>query len=206
MIDAAQGRETLVARATAAFVSYRDGDRSGLDDLVELVTPLLWRTARGAGLDCASAEDVVQSAWLALLHHGDGIREPHTVVKWLLTTARREAWRVSRQERGAAARTGGVVGVDDEEVLALPDRPDQLPEEMVLETTRRQCLWEHVQRLPARCRQLISVIAYADRPDYASIAEALGMPVGSIGPTRGRCLAKLRHQLDRDPQWEGQPT
>ena len=206
MIDACSSRETLVDRATAAFVRYRDGERAGLDDLVELLTPLLWRTARGAGLDSATAEDVVQSAWLALLRHSEGVREPHTVVKWLLTTARREAWRVSRQDRAEAARSGGAFGVDGEELLGLPDRPDQLPEEVVLESSRRRCLWEHVQRLPARCRQLISVIAFADRPDYAAIAEALGMPVGSIGPTRGRCLAKLRHQLDSDPQWEGQPT
>ena len=57
--------------------------------------------------------------------------------------------------------------------------------------------------LPERCRRLLRVIAFADRPDYAAVAEALGMPVGSIGPTRGRCLAKLRAQLAADPAWEG---
>lgn len=206
MIDACSSRETLVDRASAAFLRYREGDRAGLDDLVDLLTPLLWRTARGAGLDTATAEDVVQSVWLALLRNGDGVREPHTVVKWLLTTARREAWRLSRQDRMEAARSASGVGGDGDELLALPDRPDQRPDEVVLESTRRRRLWDHVQQLPARCRQLISVIAFADRPDYAAIAEALGMPVGSIGPTRGRCLAKLRHQLDLDPQWEGQPT
>jgi len=61
-----------------------------------------------------------------------------------------------------------------------------------------------VQALPERCRQLLGVIAYADKPDYAALAEALGMPVGSIGPTRGRCLAKLRDALTRDSAWAGQ--
>jgi len=50
----------------------------------------------------------------------------------------------------------------------------------------------------------IRVIAFADKPDYAHLAESLGMPVGSIGPTRGRCLAKLRDLLAGDPHWEGQ--
>ena len=68
---------------------------------------------------------------------------------------------------------------------------------------RQRRLWEHVQGLPERCRELMRVIAFADRPDYALIAESLGMPVGSIGPTRGRCLAKLRQLLASDPQWEG---
>jgi DNA-directed RNA polymerase specialized sigma24 family protein len=62
-------------------------------------------------------------------------------------------------------------------------------------------LWEHIARLSERCQALLRVIAFADRPDYASVAESLGMPVGSIGPTRGRCLAKLREQLNNDPKW-----
>ena len=206
MIHARSTGQTLVDRATTAFTRYREGDRTGLDELVELLTPLLWRTARGAGLDAATAEDVVQSVWLALLRHSEGVRDPNTVVKWLLTSARREAWRLSTRGRAELARTGGVFGVDGEELLSLPDDPESLPDEAVLRTARQRCLWEHVQRLPARCRQLLGVIAFADRPDYATLAQALGMPVGSIGPTRGRCLAKLRQQLDHDPQWEGQPS
>ena len=63
-------------------------------------------------------------------------------------------------------------------------------------------LWHHLAELPERCRALLRVIAFADRPDYAAVAKSLGMPVGSIGPTRGRCLAKLRLQLANDPTWE----
>jgi DNA-directed RNA polymerase specialized sigma24 family protein len=63
-------------------------------------------------------------------------------------------------------------------------------------------LWRHVAGLSERCRYLLRVIAFADRPDYAAIAEALGMPVGSIGPTRGRCLAALRAALVLDPAYE----
>ena len=72
----------------------------------------------------------------------------------------------------------------------------------MLRATRDHRLWQHVEGLPERCRALLRVIAFADRPDYAELAKALGMPQGSIGPTRGRCLAKLRLALAADPSWE----
>lgn len=195
---------TLVGRATDAFARYQAGDRAALDDLVETVTPLLWRTARGAGLDPAAAEDVVQTVWLTLLRKAESVRDPRSVVKWLLTSARREAWRVSSRLRNDSARTGAVLGVDPEETLDLPVQRESLPDETVFRDERQRRLWHHVQELSARCRQLICVIAFADRPDYSLIAESLGMPVGSIGPTRGRCLTKLRALLADDPQWEEQ--
>ncbi len=194
---------TLVARATAAFTAYRSGDRFALDTLVEVVTPLMWRTARGAGLDATTSEDVVQGVWLSLLRSADSVRDPQTIVKWLLTATRREAWRISKRTRTDQQRSAAVFGVDNEELMDLPAPREAGPEERVIEDDRQRVLWGHVQDLPERCRQLLGVIAYADRPDYAALAEALGMPVGSIGPTRGRCLAKLRDALSRDAAWAG---
>ena len=195
--------ETLVAQAVAAFSAYQDGDRAAFDALVEVMTPLLWRTVRGAGLDQVAAEDVVQTVWLTLLRSGGTIRDPQSVVGWLLTAARREAWRVSRRSRADLERSSSVFGVDAEEAMALPEVREPGPEERVVLDERQRRLWEHVQSLPVRCRQLIAVVAGADRPDYAHLAAALGMAVGSIGPTRGRCLAKLREQLSGDPHWTG---
>jgi RNA polymerase sigma factor (sigma-70 family) len=192
---------TLVARATAAFAAYQDGDRFAFDTLVEVVTPLMWRTTRGAGLDPTSSEDVIQGVWLALLRTSDSVRDPQTIVKWVLTATRREAWRISKRTRTDQQRSGAVFGVDSEELMDLPAAREAGPEERVIEDDRHRVLWGHVQALPERCRQLLGVIAYADKPDYASLAEALGMPVGSIGPTRGRCLAKLRDALTRDTAW-----
>lgn len=203
MIDTRPDGETLVGRATHAFTRYQAGERRALDELVDVVTPLLWRTVRGAGLDTAAAEDVIQTVWLGLLRGGASIRDPQTVVKWLLTCARREAWRTANRARVDGGRVAGRIGVDADELLPVRDDPDTRPDETVLRDTRQRQLWEHVRRLPERCRQLLGVIAFADRPDYAVLAEALGMPVGSIGPTRGRCLAKLRDQLHADPLWEG---
>lgn len=194
---------TLVDQATDAFTRYQEGEREGLDELVAAVTPLLWRTVRETGLDVQSSEDVVQTVWLTLLRSADSVRDPRAVVKWLLTAGRREAWRVSRRVHDDTSRHGGTLEDGPEESLPPPTRRDPLPEDVVFQDERRRCLWDHVQGLPPRCRQLLCVIAFADRPDYALIAESLGMPVGSIGPTRGRCLAKLRGLLDEDPRWEG---
>lgn len=206
MIAAGHEGGTLVATAGSAFARFQAGDRAAFDELVGVATPLMWRTVRGAGVDAVAGEDVIQTVWLSLLRRAEDVREPRTVVKWLLTATRREAWRTAGRTRTEQARTGGVVGVDEEETLSLPDRPEDLPDEAVLRHDRQRTLWHHVQSLPERCRQLLGVIAFADRPDYALIAESLGMPVGSIGPTRGRCLAKLRDALARDPHWEGLPS
>jgi RNA polymerase sigma factor (sigma-70 family) len=203
MIGTRPEGETLVHQAAHAFTAFRAGDRAALDELVGLLTPLLWHTVRAQGIDPVAAEDVVQTIWMRLLHSGDSIRDPQTVVKWLLTAARREAWRVSRRARSEMVRTAALFGQEGDELSALPVRRDELPDEVVLRDSRQRVLWEHVGELSDRCRELMRVIAFADRPDYALIAESLGMPVGSIGPTRGRCLAKLRQVLASDPQWEG---
>ena len=206
MIGTRPGGETLCARASTAFSTFRAGDRAAFDELVGLVTPLLWHTVRAQGLDPVASEDVVQTVWMRLLHSGDTIRDPRTVVAWLLTASRREAWRVAKRARDDLMRTASLFGDEGQELALEPDRRDRLPdrpEDVVCREEGRRRLWQHVQELPERCRELMRVIAFADRPDYALIAEALGMPVGSIGPTRGRCLAKLRQELARDPRWEG---
>ncbi len=197
---------TLVSRSTDAFAAFQGGDRAAFDDLVTMLTPLLWHTVRATGVDAVAAEDVVQTTWMRLLNSSSAIRDPQTVVKWLLTAVRREAWRVSKRARADLLRTATLFGDEGDEVTALPAASDQVPEEIVFRHDRQRKLWGHVESLPARCRELMRVIAFADRPDYALIAESLGMPVGSIGPTRGRCLAKLRQELAADPQWEGRES
>jgi len=201
MIEARRSGETLVLRAGETFGRFQEGDRSAFDELVEMLTPLMWRTCRGAGLDPVTTEDVVQTVWMSLLRSADSVRDKHTIVKWVLTSSRREAWRVSRRGRDDRDRSGAVFGVDSEELMAIPANDDG-PEETAFRDDRQRRLWDHVKGLPERCRQLVSVIAFADKPDYAHLAESLGMPVGSIGPTRGRCLAKLRDLLAGDPHWE----
>lgn len=202
MIHADPARHSVVQRAADAFSAYRDGDRASFDELVTVLTPLLWHTVRGQGVDQVAAEDVVQTIWMRLLHSSASIRDPQTIVQWLLTAARREAWRISKRTRVEDNRRAPLPSQEGEQA-DVPTGPEDLTDETVLREERQRRLWRHVQSLPDRCRELLRVIAFADRPDYAVIAASLGMPVGSIGPTRGRCLAKLRNELMKDPQWEG---
>lgn len=193
MIGAEPRPRTLAAQAGALLRRYRDGDEPALGELIALLTPILWHTVRAQRVDRDTAEDVLQTTWLALVRSTATITEPDAVLQWLLVTARREAWRAIRQADRVQARD-----LEPDEIATTSDHvPDQ-----VLDQADQRRLWQHVQELPERCRRLLRVIAFADRPDYAGVARSLGMPIGSIGPTRGRCLAKLRAQLVADPAWE----
>lgn len=185
----------LVDQAAEAFQAFRDGDLDRMGDLVDLLTPILWHAARSRGADTATAEDVLQAAWLALVDKADTVRDPRAVLAWLLTTVRRDAGR-------RLASRGRQVLVLDDATDDLPDEEER-PDELVVLDDRQALLWSHVGQLGERCQHLLRVIAFAARPDYATISEALDMPVGSIGPTRSRCLDKLRRSLEDDDRWEG---
>jgi len=188
-------QESLAARAGVLFGAFQAGDEAKMADLVALLTPILWHTVRAQNVDQAAAEDVLQTTWLALVRGAASIADPKAVLQWLLVTAKREAWRVVKAERRVQPQD---FEDDADELGAI----EPSPESEVLGAAGNARLWDHVGQLSDRCRELLRVIAFADRPDYAAIAAALGMPIGSIGPTRGRCLAKLRAQLAADPQWE----
>jgi RNA polymerase sigma factor (sigma-70 family) len=181
----------LGTRAGQAFAAYLDGERERLSELVDLVTPVLWNAARAQGAAPSLCEDAVQTAFLQLVDRADSIKEPAAVLGWLVVVVKREVWRLSRGVRRE-------IGVEE-----VPETPAQSldPEAESILSERQRTLWQHVAGLTPRCQELLRVIAFSDRPDYAAIAESLGMPVGSIGPTRGRCLQKLRVTLDADPGW-----
>ncbi len=192
------GAESLASRAADAFRAFRDGDTSGMPTLVDEVTPLLWAVARQQGLGHQAAEDTVQNTWLKLVEHAASIADPQSVLKWLITTTKRDAWHLSARSHREEPAT--VEDVRDTDPAVTPS-----PEAEVLAEADHRLVWSHFAELPERCRTLLRAIAFADKPDYAGVAEALGMPIGSIGPTRGRCLAKLRAALTSDPRWEMTP-
>ncbi|MGB5952493.1 MAG: sigma-70 family RNA polymerase sigma factor [Ornithinimicrobium sp.] len=193
--DTAANPPTLTDRAAIAFTAYRGGDPQAMGQLVDLLTPLLWQTARAQSLSPVAAEDVAQTAWLRLVDHADSIEQPRAVLSWMVTTVRREAWR----QHKVAGRDSADLDLQPEAAAAEPG-----PAHNTLLTERQRMLWQHVAELSERCKHLLQVIAFADKPDYGTIAEALKMPVGSIGPTRGRCLATLRTSLSNDPAWFGE--
>lgn len=191
--DSREAPCSAAAVAGAAFAAYRAGDPSRLNELVSVTTPILWHTVRSYRLDSATTEDVLQSAWLALVRRAEHIQDPQAVLQWLIVTARREAWRVA-----TAARRTEPSAWDGEEFTAPVA---EQPETIVVRSAEDRVLWQHVEALSVRCQQLLRVIAFSDRPDYEAISHALGIPLGSIGPTRGRCLAKLRAALAADATW-----
>jgi len=118
------------------------------------------------------------------------IQEPAAVGGWLTTTTRREAWKVAKA-------SGRGIPVDDDELARrLPDEGSAEAEVVRRDSDGR--LWNAVELLSERCQALLRIVAFEHRPDYREIAADLGMPVGSIGPTRGRCLQKLRALIEED--------
>ena len=186
--ETGQGRARWL-QASALFVRWREsGDSRALDDLVRLLTPVLWHVVRAYGLRRETAEDVVQATWLAFVRKHESIVDPDAVSAWLTMTARREAWRTSKVD-GRADPTA-------DETLELRMPPTATAEEQAVGNLEANRLWLAVADLDERCRRLLRIVAFDDRPDYRRIASDLHMPIGSIGPTRQRCLGKLRARLD----------
>jgi RNA polymerase sigma factor (sigma-70 family) len=186
-------REERSARLAACLMRARAGDLRALDVVVDELNPLLWHVARSQGLIAEDAADVVQTTWLELVRKVHEIRSPLSLTAWLVTTTKREAWHTAARRR----RQDGP-GIEYLQEIA-DDGPE--PDEGLSVEEQHRALRRNFARLSERCRALLRVIARVDRPDYAAIAQALGMPHGSIGPTRGRCLDKLRAMLLEDPAW-----
>jgi RNA polymerase sigma factor (sigma-70 family) len=163
------------------------GDQSAFDALVVRFSGLVWSVVRSHRLSDADAHDVFQTTWLRLVEHLDRIREPRAVGGWLATTARHESLRVIRQsERNRPTATDELDEVD----ATSPELDDRL-----LQDERAVVLWEAMSELGDRCRTLLRVLMADPAPSYEEVSAALDLPIGSIGPTRGRCLAALRAEL-----------
>jgi RNA polymerase sigma factor (sigma-70 family) len=173
----------LVSQATA-------GDRDAWDEIVERYAPLIWSICRRHGLGSADAADVAQAVWLHLVDQLDHLRDPGALAGWLATTTNRECLRrlLGRGPGRLATRLAdsppSAIGVViDEEILA----------------GRQMALRAAFAGLPSRCQQLLSMLTSDPPCSYAEISAALGIPVGSIGPYRARCLDRLRrHPLIAD--------
>jgi RNA polymerase sigma factor (sigma-70 family) len=161
------------------------GDRAAWERLVDRFGGLVWSVARAHRLSQADAADVAQTTWLQLVEHLDRLQKPDAVGAWLATTARRESLRVLR-------------------INARMPPSDQVPDAMdpgppagaaLIAAERDEALWAAFAELPERCRLLLRLLMADDPPSYEEIGEILGMPIGSIGPTRIRCLARLRSEV-----------
>ncbi len=173
---------------TALVLAAAAGDQVAWDGVVERYHRLVWAVVRSYRLSSSDAADVTQITWLRLVEHLGSIRDPARVGAWLATTARREALRLSRQRRADLGRTTEV------DLVVLPSAGPSV-EDALLRDEADAALHRALRELGDRCQQLLRALACSPPAHYDEISKALGMPVGSIGPTRGRCLDRLRAVL-----------
>ena len=173
-------------RAAVLVGAAAAGDPRAWEQLVDAYGALIWAIARNHRLDAADAADVSQTAWLRLLEHIDRLDDPDRVGAWLATTARRECLRVIQ-------RRARSVSVADASVYADATAPTQPEVDAAMLGQERDAeVQRAVRELVPRCRNLLHLLMLDPPPSYEEVSAALGMPVGSIGPTRSRCLARLQ--------------
>lgn len=166
----------------ALIRAARDGDGEAWNGIVARYSGLVWGVARAHRLGDADAADVFQTTWLRLVEHLDGIHNPNGLGSWLATTARHECLRV--------LRVGQRHVLTD--AFELPDEAGPAIDAALLTSERDAALWRAFDGLTDRCRRLLRLLVADPAPSYEEIGAALEMPIGSIGPTRARCLERLR--------------
>jgi len=178
------------------LIACRQGDESSWSALVERYQRLIYSIPRRAGLNEDQASEVFQEVFATLCQKMNDISEPDRLHAWLVTTARRKTWRLRSKER--VMQTGKAYGdaADEELAVIVDDAP--LPDEILVQLEEQHRIRQALLSLDERCQRLLSMLYYQSQPpSYAEIGAALGMPEGSIGPTRARCLKKLLQLLER---------
>jgi len=163
----------------------RNGDKQAWDALVERYAPLIWSICCRHRLSSADADDVGRRVWLQLVSQLDTVRDPAALPGWLAATTQRECGTIRR-----ATRRSQALGRELDAGL-IPDRQAGVEHEL-LTAERHAALREAFARLAPCCQRLIAVLIEDPPVPYAQISARLGLPVGSIGPSRSRCLDKLR--------------
>lgn len=173
---------------TRLVEAARTGDERAWCRLVERFAPLAYGIARAYRLSPADQDEVVGTVWLRLVQHLDRLREPEALPGWISRTTKNEAVHVIKLRR----RT--VAAEDVADWVARPDEADEI-DEVVLRAELHHALLDALATLNERERELMAMLLIDPPVGYTEISERLGMPVGSIGPTRQRCLAKLRRSV-----------
>ena len=175
------------SEVAGAVARAADGDRGAWDAIVDSFAGLVWSVAIAHRLGPVDSAEVVQTTWLRLLENIARIRDPERLGGWLATTARRESLRLLRLR-------GRELVTDDESRFDHGPARAPTPEQTYFDGDRDRTLWQAFALLPEKCRALLQLVIVV-APPYAEVAAALDMPIGSIGPTRARCLDRLRRLL-----------
>ncbi len=171
----------MASRTTLAQAALA-GDSTAWRELVEMHSGLVWSIIRGMGVFNADASDVFQSVFVRLAERLQQIDDPERLPGWLATTTKREIYDLARSKH---RRT------DPSESIAEEASADPGPDTHVLAEETRQQVLAALARLPEEAQQLLRMVVMRDDLSYAEISEVLGIPIGSIGPKRARCLEKL---------------
>jgi RNA polymerase sigma factor (sigma-70 family) len=172
------------------IVAASEGDEGAWSAIVDRFEGLVWATTRAHRLSQAEAADVTQTTWLRLIENLDRIKEAERLGAWLATTARRECLRYIRLR-------GRELQIEDDSFFEAPS--EERVEARMIVRERDDALRRAFARIGERCQALLRLLSAPDPPSYEEIGAALGMPIGAIGPTRARCLDKLR----RSPELAG---
>jgi RNA polymerase sigma factor (sigma-70 family) len=164
----------------------RHGDQHAWDTIVERYAPLVWSICRSYRLSRADTDDVAQSVWQRLVAQLDQVRDPAALGGWIATTTRRECGKLSR----AAQRSPTAWWQLD--TGNIPDTEAEPADAGLLAAERDAALRQALACLPRSCQQLLAILIEDPPVPYTQISARLAIPVGSIGPTRSRCLHKLR--------------
>ncbi|ANZ38828.1 RNA polymerase subunit sigma [Lentzea guizhouensis] len=175
------------ASPIAALVSAAaEGDQGAWNEIVDRYTPLVVSVIYKHRLRPADASDVNQTLWLRLVEQIGRLREPEALPGWIMTTTRNECLRVLRVQQ----RTHLYDPLTESDVLESAEDSDADADLLAVE--RRQALRDGFAELTEQCKRLLTKLMTDPPPSYQVVSEELAMPVGSIGPTRIRCLEKLR--------------
>lgn len=174
------------------------GDAAAWEMLVNRYQRLIYAIPRRAGLDDDQCADVFQRTFAILVEHLDRIEQPERVRAWLVTTARRETQRFYQKANRTQPLPGESSDAEGEIATELPD-PSPLPDELAAVLEEQHLVRVALAKLDTRCRQLLTLLFYQSEPmPYDQVAAIVGVPLGSIGPTRARCLQKLGRLLKED--------
>lgn len=173
------------------------GSEAAWEEIVRRYRRLIYSIPIRTGLDEEGAADVFQTVCLKLLEHLSKLKDHEKLASWIITTTNRASWRFSGRTRREAP-----IGEGGEADSTIPVRPELVDEKPLAEDEhialqRQAAVRIAVDSLSERCRDLLELLYFVeDRPSYEEVSRRMDMPVASIGPTRARCLEKLRKAID----------
>ncbi|MFI9825520.1 RNA polymerase sigma factor [Streptomyces sp. NPDC052013] len=169
------------------------GNQDSWNRIVERYTPLIWAIARGHRLSAADSEDVSQTTWMRVIQHLGKLRDPEKLAQWIAVSARRESLKLIE-------KSGRSVPVGDSPIFDRSEPSENHPEERALARERDDEVLLAYCALSPKCQALLGLLVTDPPMSYDEISATLGVPRGSIGPNRSRCLAHLRKLLQQETE------